>query len=159
MSLHRYPVQTLVGDYMRAGFGLLVILALLLFLSPGTAGVITLLIIGGICLFFFLRTVDRNRTVVSLEDDAISLTGFRRATLAWSDLARMTLAYYTVKRDKSDGWMEITLKDAKATIKLDSRIENFGAIVIKAARVARERRIPLNQITLSNLKALKITGE
>jgi len=31
--------------------------------------------------------------------------------------------------------------------------------VIKAAKVARARRIPLNQITLSNLKALNITGE
>jgi hypothetical protein len=159
MSVHRYPLPTLMGDYIRAGLGVLATVAMSMFLDLGAAGVITLLIIGGVSLFFLLRTVDRNRTVISLDDDAISLTGFRGAKLAWSDLARMTLAYYTVKRDKSDGWMEITLKDAKATIKLDSRLENFGAIVIKAAKVARARRIPLNQITLSNLKALNITGE
>jgi hypothetical protein len=159
MSMHRYPPQSLMGDYMRAGAGLILTVAMLMFLDPGTAGVITLLIVGGVCLFFVLRTVDRNRLVVSLDDDAISLTGFRTAKLAWADLARMTLAYYTVKRDKSDGWMELTLKDAKATIKVDSRLHGFGAIVVKAARVARERRIPLNQITLSNLKALNITGE
>lgn len=159
MTTHRYAPQTLMGDYIRAGVGLLLTLAMLLFLAPGTAGMITLLIIGGVCLFFVLRTVDRNRTIVTLDDDTITLTGFRSTKLAWSDLARMTLAYYTVKRDKSDGWMEITLKDAQTTIKLDSRLENFGAVVIKAARVARERRIPLNQITLSNLKALNITGE
>jgi hypothetical protein len=157
--VHRYPLPTLMGDYIRAGLGVLATVAMSMFLDLGAAGVITLLIIGGVSLFFLLRTVDRNRTVISLDDDAISLTGFRGAKLAWDDLARMTLAYYTVKRDKSDGWMEITLKDAKATIKLDSRLENFGAIVIKAAKVARARRIPLNQITLSNLKALNITGE
>lgn len=159
MSVHRYPLPTLMGDYIRAGLGVLATVAMSMFLDLGTAGVITLLIIGGVSLFFLLRTVDRNRTVVSLDDDMIALTGFRAAKLAWDDLARMSLAYYTVKRDKSDGWMEITLKDAKATIKLDSRLENFGVIVIKAARVARARRIPLNQITLSNLKALNITGE
>jgi hypothetical protein len=159
VSLHRYPLSTLMGDYVRAGLGVLATFAMFLFLDLGAAGVITLLIIGGVSLFFLLRTVDRNQTVVSLDDEAITMKGLRGATVAWSELARMTLAYYTIKRDKSDGWMEITLKDAKATIKLDSRLENFGAIVVKAARVARARRIPLNQITLSNLKALNITGE
>ncbi|MBI3516702.1 MAG: hypothetical protein HY060_21945, partial [Proteobacteria bacterium] len=95
----------------------------------------------------------------SVDDEAITLTSFRSARVAWTDLARMTLAYYAVKRDKTEGWMELTLKDAKSTIKLDSRLEGFLVIVIRAARVAREQRLPLNQITLSNLKALNITGE
>jgi hypothetical protein len=159
MSLHRYPLPTLMGDYVRAGLGLLAAVAMLMFLDLGALGVVTMLIIGSVPLFFVLRTIDRNRAVVSLEDDAITVTGFRAAKLAWSDLARVTLAYYTLKRDKTDGWMELTLKDANVTIKVDSRLYGFGAIVVKAARVARERRIPLNQITLSNLKALNITGE
>jgi hypothetical protein len=159
VSVHRYPPQTLVGDYMRAGLGLLLTVAALLYLQPGILMGLAISAIAALCLFFVLRTVDRNRIVVSLEDDAITVTGFRKAAVRWDDMARMNLAYYATKRDKSDGWMEITLKDAATTIKLDSRLQNFGAVVVKAARVARERRIPLNQITLSNLRALKITGE
>jgi hypothetical protein len=159
MSVHRYPPHTLFGDYARAGLGLLLTVPPLLFLSPGTAIALALLIVAAICLFFVARTVDRNRAIVSLDDEAITLTSFRKASVRWADLARMTLSYYTVKRDKSDGWMELIVKDEKATIKLDSRLDGFLPIVVKAARVARERRIPLNQITLSNLKALKITGE
>jgi hypothetical protein len=159
VSVHRYPLQTLMGDYIKSGLGVLTILVLLIYLASGPVSAITLLLIGGFCLFYLLRTIDRNRAVVSFDDAAITLTSFRSTSVRWADLARMTLAYYAIKRDKSDAWMELTLKDAQATIKLDSRLENFGAIVIKAARVARERRIPLNQITLSNLKALKITGE
>jgi hypothetical protein len=159
VSVHRYPPQTLIGDYMRAGLGLLLTVPPLLFLDPDTAIALALGIVAAVCLFFVARTVERNRAAVSLDDEKITLTGFRSASVRWAELARMTLAYYAVKRDKTGGWMEITLKDANATIKLDSRLENFGAIVIKAAQVARERRIPLNQITLSNLKALKITGE
>ena len=159
MSVHRYPPQTLLGDYVRAGLGLLLTVPPLLFLAPGTAIALALLIVAGVCLFFVARTVERNRAIVSLDDEAITLTTFRMSRVRWADLARMTLSYYTVKRDKSDGWMELILKDDKATIKLDSRLDGFLAIVVKAARVARERRIPLNQITLSNLKALKITGE
>jgi len=159
VSVHRYPPQTLVGDYMRAGLGLLLTVVPLWYLQPGTAMALALTAIAAICLFFVVRTVERNRIVVSLEDDTITVTGFRKAVLRWDDMARMNLAYYALKRDKSDGLLEVTLKDTATTIKLDSRLENFGAILVKAARVARERRIPLNRITLDNLRVLKITGE
>jgi hypothetical protein len=159
MSVHRYPPQTLFGDYMRAGLGLLLTVPPLMFLGPGTAIAIALVIVAGVCLFFVARTVERNRAVIAVDDDAIVVTSFTRSELRWADLARMTLAYYAVKRDKEGGWMEMTLRDDKTTIKLDSRLEGFMGIVVRAARIARERRIPLNQITLSNLKALKITGE
>jgi hypothetical protein len=158
MSVHRYPPQTLVGDYGRAGLGLLLTMPPL-FYGPGTAITIALLMVAAICLYFLARTVERNRTVISVDDDGITLTGFRSSSVKWADLARMTLAYYAVKREKSDGWMELTLRDAQTAVKLDSRLEGFFAIVNKAAQVARERRIPLNKITLDNLKALKITGE
>lgn len=159
MSVHRYPPQTLVGDYMRAGGGLLLTAAPLLWFGPGFVVGLGLFLIASVCLFFVVRTVERNRAIVSVDDDAIVLTSFFRAEVRWADLARLNLAYYALKRDKQDGWMELTLRDAKSTITLDSRLEGFFGIVQRAARIARERQIPLNQITLSNLKALKITGE
>jgi hypothetical protein len=159
VSLHRYPPQSLFGDYMRAGIGLLLTVPPLLFFSPGAAIGLALVIVAGVCMFFVVRTVDRNRSIISVDDDGISLTSFRSVRVAWVEVARMNLAYYAIKRDKTGGWMELTLKDARSTIKLDSRLEGFLVIVMKAARIARERRLPLNQITLSNLKALNITGE
>jgi hypothetical protein len=158
MSVHRYPPQSLVKDYTYAGGGLLASVAVL-YWGPGTVIAIAFVILAALCAFFVVRTVDRNRAVVSLDDETLTMTSFQTTRVRWADLARMTLFYYSTKRDKSDAWMELTLKDTQATIKLDSRLEGFLAIVVKAARVARERRIPLNQITLSNLKALKITGE
>jgi hypothetical protein len=159
MSVHRYPPQTLMGDYMRAGLGLLLTLPPLFWLGPGLAIGLALFIVAGVCLFFVARTVERTRAVVTVDDDGVVMASFTRAAVRWDAMARMTLAYYAVKRDKQGGWMELTLRDDKTTIKLDSRLEGFLAIVVRAARVARERQIPLNQITLSNLQALKITGE
>ena len=159
MSVHRYPPNTLVGDYMRAGLGLLLTLPPLLWLGPGFAIGLALLIVAAVCLFFVARTVERNRAIISVDDDAIVLTSFTRSEIRWADLARVNLAYYAVKRDKQDGWMELTLRDSKTAIKLDSRLEGFLGIVVRTARIARERQLPLNQITLSNFKALKITGE
>jgi len=159
MSQHRYPPQSLIGDDVRAGLCLVIPLLVLSWFDLGTPVAIAFVLIAALGLGFVARMVNRHREVVALDDDAITLTGFRKSVIRWEDLARVNLAYYAVKKDKSDAWMEITLKDAKSTIKLDSRLENFGAIVVKTARVARERRIPLNQITLANLKALNITGE
>lgn len=159
MSVHRYPPQSLIGDYSRAGLGLILTVTPLLFIELGTAIAIMLVLVAAVCLFFLVRTIERNRTIISLDDEAISASGFRRATVRWADLARLTLAYYSVKRDKSDGWMQLTLKDAAGTVVIDSRLDGFYAIVVKAARVAREKQLPLNHITLTNLQALKITGE
>lgn len=158
MSVHRYPPQSLVKDYGYAGGGLAISLAVL-YWGPGTAIAFAFVVLAGTCLFFVARTVDQHRAIVSLDDEAVTRTSFRSTRVRWDDLARVTLNYYATKRDKSDGWMELILKDTKATIKLDSRLDGFRDVIIKAARVARERRIPLNQITLSNLKALQITGE
>ena len=64
MSVHRYPPQTLVGDYMRAGAGLLITMTLLLWVGPGFAIGLALLIVAAICLFFVVRTVERNRAII-----------------------------------------------------------------------------------------------
>jgi len=158
MSIHRYPPQTLFKDYTYAGSGLLVA-AIVLYWGPGTAMAIVFTVIAGLCFFFVARTAERHRAIISLDDEAVTITSFRSVRVRWDDLARMNLAYYATKRDKSDGWMELTLKDTTATLKLDSRLDGFRDVIVKSARVARERRVPLNQITLSNLKALQITGE
>jgi hypothetical protein len=151
VSLHRYPPQSLFGDYMRAGLGLLLTVPPLLFFSPGTAIGLALVIVAGVCMFFVVRTVDRNRAIISVDDDGISLTSFRNARVAWAEMARMNLAYYAIKRDKTGGWMELTLKDAKNTIKLDSRSPRAS----RASAACRSTRSPCRTSRRSTSRASK----
>jgi Zn-dependent protease with chaperone function len=159
MSVHRYPPQALAGDYGRAGIGLLLTVPPLLLFAPTMAISVMLLAVAGLCLFFLARTLERHRTVVSLGADGLSLAGWRPAKLAWADLKAMQLAYYSIRRDRRDGWMQLTLRADGPDIKIDSRIDDFLLIVREAARAAKTNQILLNTITRSNLNSLRITGD
>lgn len=161
MSVHRYPPHTLAGDYLRAGAGFGLTIVTLLTFAPPLVISLVFALFAGLCVFFLIRTVDRHRTVVSLGADGISLSGgWQPAKLNWADLKSLRLDYYSVKRDKRDGWMQLTVaSEIGSPIKIDSRIEDFLLILREAARAAKTNQVVLNRITLSNLSALRITGD
>ena len=159
MSLHRYPPRTLLGDYARSSLGVLLSFAPLMVFSPNGLITVTLLLVGGLCAFFLLRTAERHRTIVSVDDDRIMVTGLMAKNMAWDEVKKLELSYYSVKRDRSGGWMQLTLKSESASVKVDSRLEGFLDIVKRAARVAREQNVKVNHVTRANLAALRITGD
>src|SRR5205823_5116471 len=83
-------------------------------------------------------------------------SGLWRTTIRWDELDRMRLAYYSTRRDRRSGWMQLDLGAGNARVRLDSRIEGFDQVVRHAAEVAVARGIALNDATVSNLKALGI---
>lgn len=159
MSLHRYPPRTLIGDYVRSVVGLTLTLPPLIIFNPTALITVGLLLTGGLCGFFLLRTIDRHRTIVSVDEDIIAVSGLMPATMRWEEVEKLELHYYSVKRDRSGGWMQLTLKKPGVTVKIDSRLEGFLDIVRRAARVGRERDLRVNPVTRANLAALRITGD
>ena len=69
----------------------------------------------------------------------------------------MTLAYYSTRRDRRDGWMQLELRSGRKKVRLDSRIEGFAELVGKSASAARSRGLTLNAATLANLAALGVS--
>lgn len=159
MTTHKYADQALVGDYMRATFGLCLTLPPVILIRPDAWITMMLLIVAGICAFFLVRTIERHRTVVSSDDTGIVLRSFSTAAIAWPNVTRITLTYYTVKRDRDNGWMQLTIHSGNAKISVDSRISDFIKIVERAARAAKQNELMLNGVTLANLNALRITGD
>jgi len=159
MSLHRYPPRTLMGDYARSGLGLALTFPPLMMFSPTMLITITLALTGALCGFFLLRTIERHRTIVSVDEDMISVSGIMAVSMRWEEVEKLELSYYSVKRDRSGGWMQLTLRKPGVTVKVDSRLEGFLDIVKRAARAGRERDVRVNPVTRANLAALRITGD
>ena len=159
MSLHRYPPRTLMGDYVRSCLGLALTFPPLMMFSPSTLIAVTLGLVGSLCGFFLLRTAERHRTIVSVDDDLIAVSGVFASVIRWDEVEKLELSYYSVKRDRSGGWMQLTLRRPGATVKVDSRLQGFLDIVKRAARAAREHEVRVNAVTRANLAALRITGE
>jgi len=161
MSVHRYQPRALYGDFARAGAGLAICLGALAIarFSGFTAWLF------GVCamvfLLFGLRTALRSVTNYELTDTGLTrfyATGFGRAehALAWHGLKQLRLRFFPAKRDRSQGWMEMTLTGEGARMRLDSTLGDFEAIVRAAVGAAERRRLALSESTLSNLAALGI---
>jgi hypothetical protein len=156
MTRHAYPSSAMLGDYLRAAAGFVPTAAIL---AVAPVGAIAAGILGGLAALFSvfgIRTALRHGTRVEMSEAGLSASGLLGATIRWAELDRMKLAYYSTRRDRRDGWMQLELRSGWSTIRLDSRIEGFTELVERSTLAAAARRLALSPATAANLEALGI---
>ena len=155
-SRHRYPPAGLLSDMGRAVLGLAVVVTPLAAvpLHPILAGFLAILAI--LFASFAIRTGLRYLRHIEVTEDGITSSAPRPVTLAWDRLDRMGLRYYATRRDRKDGWMQLSLRAGRHKLSIDSQIESFHTIVNRATQAAMARRLPLDDVTRANLAALDI---
>jgi hypothetical protein len=154
----RYPRETLWADYGRAGVGAVLCgLPLVLVEVNRWIGV---MLGAGFALFalFFLRTALRHMTRYVMAADTLAADGPLGGLVEWARLDLLKLAYYSTKRDRSSGWMQLAVGSAGARmVKVDSSLDGFYDIVERAAQAAEARDIELSRATRVNLRSMGIT--
>src|SRR5204863_155745 len=98
----------------------------------------------------------RHGTRIEMSETGLRATGLWHQVIPWAELDRMKLAYYSTRRDRRSGWMQLELGADAARLRLDSRIEGFDAVVRRAAVAAASRGIALSEATVANLDALGV---
>jgi hypothetical protein len=153
---HIYPASAMVGDYLRAAAGLVPAGVLFATVPIGAVAATVLGVFAAIFGVFGLRTVLRHGTSLEMTDSEVRTHGVSHRTIRWAELDRMKLAYYSTRRDRRAGWMQLELGAAGAKVQLDSRIAGFDRVVRRAAEAAAARGITLNEATAANLESLGI---
>jgi hypothetical protein len=156
VSQHVYPAGAMVGDYLRSAAGLVPTIALFATVPIGVVPGVILVGFGAVFAVFGARTVMRHRTRIEMTDTGLRALGMRARVIGWAELDRFRLAYYSVRRDKRSGWMQLELGAGATKLSLDSRIDGFDQVVRRAAEIAAARGIELNEATVANLEALGI---
>lgn len=163
----RYPAGVLCADYLRGLVGLSLTGGPLLLLPtvPWVSGALGL----GCGLFaaYLVRTALRHGTSLHVDDRALrvtgpfadrprlaALTGHGNRTLPWSELRGLRLHYFSTRRDRSDGWLVLTLKGPDGSIRIDSALPGFAAILDRAVPAAHAAGVPIGTATEENLLAL-----
>jgi hypothetical protein len=154
----RYPRPTLWADYLRAGAGVLLCGAplVLIEINNWVAGILA----AGFLLFaaFFVRTALRQATRYVLGPDTLCADGPAGTLVEWSRIDRMKLSYFSTKRDRSDGWMQLSVgSTGSRTLKVDSALEGFYDVVERSAQAAEAAGLPLSVATLANLRSMGIS--
>lgn len=164
MTVQRYPQATLRNDYIRAAIGVGVCVPLAAVSWGSSFGFWMFVALTALFAAFGARTWLRGRTEYRLTEAGLlrtnaALKGQAATGIAWSDLSGLTLRFYPLRRDRSDGWMQLTVRAAGARLSIDSTLEDFDAIAEAALAAGLRNDLPMTQTTLANFRALGFSPE
>lgn len=155
MSEHRYQRQAIYLDYGRAGLGFSVTFGPLLFLDLMPALAWPFGLLGLLFLWFGVRTGIRHASAVRITPEQIELAGPKAKTIPWRDLQDVRLAYFSPRRARSDGWLQLTLRGRdRGALKVDSTLERFDDVLERVQDAALANQLSLEPVTAANFAAL-----
>jgi hypothetical protein len=99
-------------------------------------------------------TLLRSRMRIAITAEQITWEP-RGGSFGWDELTQFELAYFSTRRDRESGWMQLTLTASSGErLRVDSRIESFDQLVRTARTQAARAGLELSAPTLHNLSAL-----
>ena len=148
----------MVSDYLVSGGGLALSLPpLVMFELPSVTFWILGLLSAGFAVHG-LGVVRRQRIRVETDDDGVRFSPPGRR-IAWDEITRFGLSYFSTRRDGARGWMELKVASAAATLRVDSRMDRFDELVGRTWSAASRCGVEPDLTTRANLEALGIVTE
>jgi len=152
----RYPVSSLVYDYLRGILGLGISVVIMQSIGADTPIFWVILGLAVLFLVWLANTALRHVSRIRFDEDGLNCAPWPKKSIAWSGLEEMALRYYSTRRKRKDGWMTLTLKSGKEKIDIESTLPHFADIVARAAYAAKQANLQLDQITLDNMDAIGV---
>ena len=161
MRIYRYPPRALAGDYLRSGVGVVIGLGVLLSVPPTPAIIVIFGGVAGLFGYFGYRTAHRHIMKVAVTDDEICNSAFATRIISWHDLQAVKLRYYGTKRQErgSGGFMELTLKSGRSSLRYESSLEGFRYIAWRAAKAMRDNGLSIDPASAGNLLAIGLDAD
>lgn len=159
MSVLRYPPKVLLGDYVRAGIGLILTLPPAAMMPVGSVAQVIVGLLALLFAVFGLRTWLRQTGHVKLDANGVETSALRRTRLEWTAIKSVKLAYYATRTDRGGGWMQLTIKGDAGTVRIDSTLDGFIDVARAAADAAKANRLGLSEATRANFTSLGIATE
>ena len=153
-----YPLSRLWPDYLRAGVGLVICLGLLLFAAPQSVIFALLAGLGLLLTWLGAATLRRQQIEITLDEAGVTCTGRwglgKRLVMPWAEVRLVTLRYYSTRRDRSQGWLRLTIKGIGGTLRVDSELIGFTRLAGQALAAAESNGTVLDEATRMNAARL-----
>lgn len=153
---HRYGQTALAFEGAQGLAGLAFALGLLFTTRPAGPVIWVLAAAAGLFLVYFGRAVVRSLTRIELDERSIRARGPLETVIPWDEMRLLRLNHYSTRSDRSGGWMQLDVRGARRSIRVDSSLNDFAALAAAAGREALRRGVPLDERTRLNLDALGI---
>lgn len=153
----RYPADVLKADGLRAAAGLAVTLGPLALVGFDAHPLVAMPLLAGAGLFGWLglRTLARRGTACRVTPEGVVLPGAVSMVLVpWDRVTGVKLRYYSTKKDKSGGWMQLIIRAGRRSHSIESQLAGFDAIAARVAEQVLERGLPVDETTKENFLSL-----
>jgi hypothetical protein len=155
----RYPLGSLVWDYMRGILGLGISVVIIQSIDADTPIFWVVLGLAVLFLVWLANTALRNVSRIRFDEEGLRSAPWPKRSIPWSGLEEMALRYYSTRRKRKDGWMTLTLKAGKDKIDIESTLPHFADIVARAAYAAKQANLQLDHATQENMDAIGVKVE
>lgn len=155
----RYPLGSLVWDYMRGILGLGISIVIIQSIDTDTPIFWVVLGLAALFLVWLANTALRNVSRIRFDEEGLRSAPWPKKSIPWSGLEEMALRYYSTRRKRKDGWMTLTLKAGKDKIDIESTLPHFADIVARAAYAAKQANLQLDHVTQENMDAIGVKVE
>ena len=153
---YRYSFRALMPQYIRGLIGLALMAGPLVFAETTDTGAIILGIGTVAFVVYVLNTIQGHISVIECGENGITVGGPVPRRIDWADLTDLRLRYFSTRRDRENGWMQLVLKRPGASIRIESTLTGFKDIVAIAIKAAHKKGIHLSPATLGNLEVLSV---
>ena len=155
MTIFHYPMNALRGDYLRGAIGLFVTVGLLVAATKIT--IFQYIFAAGALLFlgFFLRTAQRHLTTFSFSNDTFQANGPLGKNISLPAVIDIRLRYFSTRKDRTGegGWFELTIRDPKSKISVDSTINGFEQIMQRCVNTIHQNKLTPSETTIENFSS------
>lgn len=154
MSTHRYRRRDLNADLVRTGLGVAACVIPIFFIEAGAPAAYVLSGFAGFFVLFGLRTLLQTRTVATLDENGVAISGWTARRIPWDKLDAMKLSYFSTRRDREAGWMQLKMYGNGTRIAVHSSLEGFEEVCRRAVRAAQDNDIEVSHATARNLAVI-----
>ena len=148
-------MNTLRGDYLRGAIGLFVTVGLLIAATKIT--IFQYLFSAGALLFFgyYLTTAQRHLTTFSFSNDTFQANGPLGKNISLPAVIDIRLRYFSTRKDRTGegGWFELTIRDPKSKISVDSTINGFDQIMQHCVDIIHQNKLAPSETTIENFSS------
>lgn len=158
MTGFKYPKKTIQKDTFRAAFGIILLTSILLFLNLSFYFQIVFLALLLLFITYAWQGYLNSKLRISFEKDEIEINQLKHFFIKKNKIIFVKLSYFSTKRDKNhnteDGWMQLTIKTKKRSLKIESSFEGFGELITFAAQAINENSLHCSETTIHNFLSL-----
>ena len=143
-------------EILQGAAGFAIAAGLLAYAEPAGPVLWALAAGAGLFLVYFARVVVRYLTRIEMDEKGIRALGPLGVEIPWDEMRSIRLSHYTTRNDRSGGWMQLVVRGAGASIRIDSSLGGFAGLAAVVGREALQHGARLDERTRFNFDALGI---